>query len=102
MQLTSRRRRWLIAIVAFFVVFTVTGFFILPPIIKSQAEKRLSGLLERKVDIGRIRLNPYALSMTIENFDIPEKNGRSSFLGWNRLYVNFDLLSSLTGDWVIS
>jgi hypothetical protein len=99
---TPRRRRWLIAIASFFVLFTVTGFFILPPIVKSQAEKRLSAALGRKVTIGNVRLNPYALSMTIENFDIQEQDGRSSFLGWSRLYVNVDLLSSLVGDWVIS
>ena len=102
MQLTPRRRRWLIAAVIFFVVFTLGGFFVLPPIIKAQAEQRLSAELGRKVTIGRIRLNPYALSMTVERFDIREQGGSASFLGWVRLYVNFDLLSSLTGDWVVS
>ena len=65
MNLTHRWRRWLIAAVVFFVVFTVVGFFVQPPIVKSQAEQRISAELGRKVTIGKIRMNPYAVSMTI-------------------------------------
>ena len=102
MQLSPRRRRWLIAVVIFFVVFTVTGFFILPPIVKTQAEQRLSAMSGRKVTIGRIRMNPYALSMTIEKFDAQLRDGNGTFLGWDRLYVNVDLLGSMFGEWVVS
>jgi len=59
-------------------------------------------MLGRQVTMGKVRMNPYTLSVTIEQFDIRSQDGASSFLGWNRLYVNFDLLSSLTGDWVLS
>ncbi|MEO6874519.1 MAG: DUF748 domain-containing protein [Opitutaceae bacterium] len=102
MKASRRLRRWLIALVVCFVLVGVIGFFVLPPIVKSQAEKRLSAALGRQVTIGKVRLNPYVLSMTIENFDIREKDGQHSFLGWNRVYVNVDLLSSLVGDWVVS
>ncbi len=102
MNLSPRSRRWLIIAAVCLVLFTVVGFFVLPPIIKAQAEKRLTAELGRTVTIGKVRVNPYALSLTLENFDIQEKDGRSSFLGWTRLYVNFDALSSLTGDWVLS
>ena len=101
MNLSPRSRRWLIIAAVCLVLFTLVGFFVLPPIIKDQAEKRLTAELGRTVTIGKVRVNPYALSLTLENFDIREKDGRSSFLGWNRLYVNFDALSSLTGDWVL-
>ncbi len=102
MNPSPRARRWLIATTLFLVLFTVVGFLVLPPIVKSQAEQRLSAELGRTVTIGKIRLNPYALSVTVENFDIRLKVGEGSFLGWNRLYVNFDALSSLLGDWVLS
>ncbi len=97
-----RPRTWLIVAGVVLVVFTVVGFFVLPPIVKSQAEQRLSKELGRSVTLGKVKINPYALSVTVENFDIREKDGSSSFLGWDRLYVNFDALSSLTGDWVLS
>jgi len=102
MNPSPRARRRLIAAAIFFVLFSVVGFFVLPPIIKSQAEQRLSAELGRTVTIGKVRVNPYALSVTVENFDIRLKVGDGSFLGWGRLYVNFDALSSLTGDWALS
>ena len=102
MNLSPRSRRWMIIAATALLLFTVVGFFVLPPIIKDQAEKRLSTALGRKVTIGKVRLNPYALSITVEQFDIRLKDLDGSFLGWDRLYVNFDLLSSLTGDWVLS
>lgn len=102
MKLSPRSRRWMIIAATALLLFTVVGFFVLPPIVKDQAEKRLSAALGRKVTIGKVRLNPYALSVTVEQFDIRLKDLDGSFLGWDRLYVNFDLLSSLTGDWVLS
>ena len=102
MIFSLRVRRRLIVAVTCLVLFTLGGFFGLPPIIKAQAEKRLTAELGRTVTIGQVRVNPYALSLTLENFDIRLKEGTGSFLGWDRLYVNFDALSSLTGDWVLS
>ncbi|HEY4988631.1 MAG TPA: DUF748 domain-containing protein, partial [Opitutaceae bacterium] len=79
----------------------MAGFFVLPPIIKAQAEKRLSAELGRAVSIEKVRLNPYMLSLVLENLDIREKDGSGSFLGWTRLYVRFDATRSLGGDWVL-
>ncbi len=102
MKPSPRQRRWLIAAAIVLGLFTVTGFFILPPIVKAQAEQRISAELGRKVTIGKIRMNPYAVSMTIEQFNIELKDGTGSFLGWDRLYVNVDVLGSLFGEWVVS
>jgi hypothetical protein len=83
------------------VAYAVAGFFVLPPVLRSQAEGRLSAELGRSVSIGRIRLNPFALSLAVENLDIKERDGASSFLGWSRLYVRFDVLRSLAGAWAL-
>ena len=92
-----RRRRWLIAtgVVAGLLLF---GFFGLPPIIRVQAIKHLSVALHREVAIEKIRLNPLALSITIEGLEIKDRDG-SPFTGWKRLYVNFDSFSLFTGEW---
>jgi uncharacterized protein involved in outer membrane biogenesis len=83
------------------ILFGLVGFFVLPPIVKNQAEKRLSAELDRAVSIGKVRVNPFALSLTLEDLDIQQKGGGGSFLGWRRLYVRFDALASLAGDWVL-
>ena len=92
-----RRRRWLIAtgVVAGLLLF---GFFGLPPIIRAQAVKHLSAALHREVAIEKIRLNPLALSITIEGLEIKDRDG-GPFTGWKRLYVNFDSFSLFTGEW---
>lgn len=51
--------------------------------------------------MGRLRLNPFMLSVAIVDLDIREKDGASSFLGWGRLYVRFDALRSIAGAWVL-
>jgi hypothetical protein len=101
-RLSPRGRRVLWIAATLLVLFTVTGFFILPPILKTQLVKRLSAELNRPVTIGKVRVNPYALSVTLENLEVREKDGSGSFFGWRRLYVNFDALASVTGDWVLS
>jgi hypothetical protein len=101
MKLSSGARRAITVAGACLVLFGAAGFFVLPPIIKAQAEKRLSAELGRNVSIGRVRINPFALSLAMEDLDIQTRDGKGSFLGWRRLYVRFDALASLTGDWVL-
>jgi len=101
-QLTPRLRRILWVCAILLALYTVVGFFVLPPIVRTQLVKRISAELGRPVTLGKVRLNPYALSVTLENLDVREKGGGGSFVGWQRLYVNFDALDSLFGDWVLS
>lgn len=97
----SRLRRNLVILAIGLGLFTLIGFFVVPPIAKAQIEKRLSAELGRTVTIGRLHVNPYALSVTIEDFDVRLKEGDGSFVGWKRLYVNFDAWASLAGAWVL-
>ncbi len=50
-RLKSHLKKILIGVVLFFVVFTLVGFFILPPILKSVLVKKLSENLHREVAI---------------------------------------------------
>jgi hypothetical protein len=52
--------------------------------------------------VEKVRVNPYALTLTVEGLSIAEADGRTPWLGWRRLHVDFDLLSSLCGEWVLS
>ena len=81
----SRLRRTLWIAASLLAVYTVTGFFIAPPIIRSQLERRAGAALGRTVTVGRVRVNPFAVSLTLENLDVRLKEGDGSFLGWSRL-----------------
>ena len=90
MKPASPLRRRLLILAALVVLFTITGFFILPPIIKSQLEKRFSATLGRRVTVEKVRLNPYTLALTLENFAIQDQAGTALFVGWKKLHVDFD------------
>ena len=79
---SGNRRSWarrarIAAIVAFglFVVVGLVGFFVAPDVVKSIAEQQIAEQLGRKATIGAVRLNPYRLSATIEDFKLYEADG---------------------------
>jgi hypothetical protein len=82
------RKKFSLGIAVFFVVYTIIGFLILPPIIKSVAVKKLSEALHRSVVIQEIKLNPYALSLTINGLTVREREEPTDFVSFNSLYVN--------------
>ncbi len=64
-KLKPRAKKILIGLIIFFVVFTLVGFFALPPILKSILTKQLSENLHREVTIDQIKINPYTLSISV-------------------------------------
>jgi hypothetical protein len=96
---TPRRRklgRWLAGL---FLFYTILGFFILPPIIRAVVARQISRQLNREVSIQKVRLNPFALSITIRGLMIKDKDGQP-FVSWDELYVNFQLSSFFGRAWV--
>jgi len=97
-QDSRRWQRWCLWGAGVFVFWIVVGFFLAPPILRGQLEKKLSATLHRPVAVGEIRLNPLTLSVTVESFAITEPSG-APFIGWQRLFVNFDAFSFLLREW---
>jgi len=94
-----RRLRWVVVAVG---LYAAIGFFALPPLIKWQLEKRLPAEIGRPVSIGRVYVNPFALSFALERVSIRTPDGSESALGWQKLYVNFDAIASIGREWVLS
>ena len=90
-----RLKKLLIGAIIFFVVFTVVGFFVLPPIFKSVLVKKLSENLHREVTINQIKINPYTLSLTVKGFVIKETTSSETFVSFDELYLNLQSLSAL-------
>jgi hypothetical protein len=95
----SKSRKLAFWAVGLFLFYTIVGFFILPPIIRSVASKKLSAQLGREVTIQQVKVNPFALSGTIRGLLIKEKNG-DPFLSWDEVYGNFQLASFFGHPWV--
>ena len=91
--MTGRPKKVLIGLVIFFAVFTLFGFFGLPPIVKSLLTKKLSEALHREVTIEQIKINPYALSLTVRGFLVKDKGGSEKFVSFDELYVNLQSIS---------
>src|SRR5688572_30541136 len=91
------RRRWVrrlaITTVAVPVVVALLGFLAVPPLARRIAEKQLGQVLGRRVTLERVRINPFALSLTIENLQVFEPDGITRFVGFSRLYVNAEAAS---------
>ena len=99
----SRKRlpqwlRWLLLCAGIFVFVCIIGFFVAPPILRGQLEKRLSAQLHRPVTVGKVRLNPLTLSVSLDSFSVAEPSG-GQFIGWRRLFVNFDAFSFFRREW---
>ena len=90
--------RWLSWCAGFLALWAVLGFFAAPPLLRGQLEKRLSAQLHRRVTVGKVQLNPLTLSVSLESFSVAEPSGEQ-FIGWRRLFVNFDAFSFLLREW---
>jgi uncharacterized protein involved in outer membrane biogenesis len=83
-----RARKILWWIGGLIVAFAVIGFFVVPPIAKSQMEEALSNALHRKVTVEQVRVNPFAPSATLRGFLVGERQGDAPFASFEELYVD--------------
>ncbi len=93
--------RFLKILAVLVVVYALVGFFVVPPIAKKQIEERMEEELGRSVTVARVRVNPFAISATVEGLEVSAPDGSASWIGWERFYVNADPLKSFTGDWAV-
>lgn len=88
---------WVVGILLF---YTIVGFFVVPPLVRSVAQKRLSQQLGREVTIQQVKVNPFAFSATIRGLLIKEKNG-DAFVSWDEVYARVQLSSIFQHAWVV-
>jgi hypothetical protein len=79
-------------------LYALFGFLVAPPLARSYLIKTLQEMLHRKVSIQRLRLNPFVLSATADGLLIADTDG-TPLLSWDRLYINFQLLSLVKKEW---
>jgi uncharacterized protein involved in outer membrane biogenesis len=94
-KLKPRWKKILYGLIIFFAVFTLVGFFVLPPILKSILIKQLSQSLHREVTIKQIKVNPYALSATARGFVVKDRERSETFVSCEEIFLNLQSLSAL-------
>ena len=82
--------KYLIGFAVILLIFTVVGFFVLPPIVKSVLVDKLSQAIGRPVSIQEININPYRLTLAFKGLEIKEKSGTDTFVSFDEFYVNLD------------
>jgi len=91
-----KRRRILraaIAIAVAIALYAALGFFVAPVIVKNKLEEALTQATQRRVSIERLRINPFALSATLQGFSMRERGSDEIFASFEELYVDASLAS---------
>ena len=74
------------------LLYAIGGFLVAPAVIKSKAPAIIAEQLGRKATVEQVRLNPFALSLTLRDFELADLDGER-FIGFEELYVNVQLSS---------
>ena len=81
---------WLVAIV---VAFGILAGLVAPPLLRGKLASELSTKLHRQVSIEQIRINPFAMSVTVRGFLMKERQGSATAFSFDELYANLELAS---------
>jgi hypothetical protein len=96
----SRPAKCLFWLGGLLILYTVVGFLIVPANVKSQLLKRLPPMLGRPVALESVRVNPYALSLTLRKLAVNEKNG-APFAGFDEFYARLKFSSFFQHGWAL-
>ncbi len=84
----SPAKKFIVSLLVCVILYTLLGFLVVPLILKTILADKLSQSLQQVVSIEKLRMNPYVLSVSIENFTIKEKEGAAPFASFGKFYVN--------------
>jgi uncharacterized protein involved in outer membrane biogenesis len=77
-------------------LYAAAGFLLVPRLVAGGVRDYFDGHDHRKVELGAVAFNPFTLELTIDRFAVPDADG-GPLAGFDRLYVNLQLLSLLRG-----
>ena len=83
---------WRSALVAVVVVYGLVGVFVVPGVAKKLIIETARERTGREVTVGEVRCNPFALSLTVRDFSMPDRPG-SVFLSFDEFHANAQLSS---------
>jgi uncharacterized protein DUF748 len=100
MNVTPLFRKILLALGIGLVLYALAGFLLAPRIVRSTLLSNLDKTLTTRASLGRVRVNPFALSVTLKNLSIPDSTGAAA-VGFAKLYVRFNIFSPFFRAWTL-
>ncbi len=86
-----------IIILCSIIIFIILAcFFIIPPIAKSYIENNSKELVHRKITLEGLSCNIFTGSANIESLKMYEEDDKTTFVSFDNLHVNLNLLGLLT------
>lgn len=83
------------------VAVAVLGFLVMPPLARHFGERALADVLGRAVTIDKIKINPFALSVSANGVSIAEADGQPGAFAFSALYANLEIESIFRGGPVL-
>src|SRR5262245_26361078 len=96
-----KRNRLIILFLIVVAVYALFGFLIVPPIIKPIIISTIEETTHRPVSLGSVSTNPFALSITLEDFDLHDLDD-APLVSFKELYINYELRSLFQNAFVLS
>lgn len=88
----SRIKKGAVLMALVILIYAIFGFIVAPSILESNLISGISKHLGRKAVIDNVKVNPFALSVTVVGFEMNDPNGEK-FAAFKELFINFQLSS---------
>ncbi len=88
-----RTRKIAIWVISIVVAIGILGALVAPYLLRGVLADQLTAKLHRQVSIQQIRINPFAMSVTVRGFLMKERQGSATAVSFDELYANLELQS---------
>ncbi|MDP8985789.1 MAG: DUF748 domain-containing protein, partial [Pseudomonadota bacterium] len=89
----TRTFRTLAVLAVLVAVYALAGFVFAPTWLRAALLENIPKRIGVTPAVGRIRVNPFLLQVTIDQFSLPARDG-GKLLGFERLFVDFEISSA--------
>ena len=83
-------------------VIAVTGFLLLPAVLRPMLERKISEAIHRKVAIRKVYINPFTLAFALQGVTINQRDSPEVMLSFDEFYVNVQSLSVVKRGLIVS
>ncbi len=95
------KKKIFITVLILLAIYALAGFFVVPAILKPKLIAAIEETTHRRVQVGSVSTNPFALSLSIEDFVLKDRDS-SVMVSFKELYVNYEIRSLFSDATVLS